>query len=326
MQKQELIDALARALVSGDITKEELLALTASNGVSEKRELGVAHVLYYIGGTIVFLGFAVFVSTEWEHLESYLRILLTLGAGIAFYVSAALLARDERIGHLPDALHLAGGLLIPAGVFITLDELGFQGGEWGPGIIFLAFTGMYVASHLFYRRTLLLIFSIIFGTIAFIFFTEAMVAGAVPVFDEFRFAMYRLLAVGAAYVAFARAWRGTSRAALCGVLYGIGTFGVLGATLALGEWKPEETIPRLWEVIYPGLAFGAMFLSLWLRSRSMLVCSALFVVGYIAKITGEYFAESAGWPLALMLIGFALIGMGYLVVHLNRKYFAVTAR
>jgi len=324
MQKQELIYELRSKVASGELSRAEVVAaldLVSDSKASPEKGVNIAHVLYYIGGAIVAIGFAVFVSTQWEFLNSAMRILLTLGAGLAFYSSAVILSRDERTLRLPDALHLAGALLIPAGVFITLDELGVHGGGFGTGSIFLGFALMYALSHFIFRRNLLLLFAVIFGTYSFLLITDAMV-GDTPIFDTARYTLYRLMGVGAAYIALGWAFVRTPRRALSGVLYGFGTLGLLGTALALGEWKPQEIIPKLWEIIFPGLAFGAMFLALFLKSRSMLVFGALFVIGYIGKITGEYFVDSVGWPLALIGTGFLLIGMGYLTFYLNKKYLA----
>jgi hypothetical protein len=48
-------------------------------------------------------------------------------------------------------------------------------------------------------------------------------------------------------------------------------------------------------------------------------------MGYILKITGEYFADSLSWPVALMVAGFALIGVGYFTFYLRKKYFSKSA-
>jgi hypothetical protein len=265
----------------------------------------------------VVVGISVFVGQQWDILNSFMRILLTLGSGIACFVVAVLLATDGRLGRLLDAFHFVAALLFPTGIFVTLYELGFRGGDWGPGLVFLGLTAAYVLAYLTYRRNLLLLFTIIFGTIATLLLTDAMVAGG-PVFDAGRYAAYRVFGIGLSYCAFAYAWRGTPRQSLSGVLYGFGSLGVLASALALGGWKPEQHI--MWEITYPGLAFGAMFLSLWLRSRAMLVFGAIAVMAFIGKITAEYFADNLNWPLMLILAGFVLIGMGYLTYHLNRKY------
>jgi hypothetical protein len=75
-----------------------------------------------------------------------------------------------------------------------------------------------------------------------------------------------------------------------------------------------------WELVFPGLVFGVMFLSVYLRSKAFLTFGSLYLVAYIFKITGEYFAESMGWPLVLVLTGLGLIAIGYLHFSLKRKY------
>jgi hypothetical protein len=63
-----------------------------------------------------------------------------------------------------------------------------------------------------------------------------------------------------------------------------------------------------------------MFIAIHLRSRAVLIFGAAFLVGDIFKLTSEYFQDSLGWPLMLVLAGFLLIGVGYLTFYLNNKY------
>ena len=75
------------------------------------------------------------------------------------------------------------------------------------------------------------------------------------------------------------------------------------------------------EMLYPFLAFGGMVLSVSvLRSRLALTISTFAVISYIIYFTAEYFADSIGWPVALILLGFTIIGIGYFSINLNRKY------
>lgn len=324
MDKTTLIAELRAALVEGRLSSSDVRAVLGETSVTEGREEGdarhnrAAHLLYYMGGTIVAIGIAVFVSIHWEELSSFLRILLTLGAGLLLYVAAVFLARDGRLGRLPDAFHIAGALLIPGGVFVTLNEMGVVGGDFGTGLIFLGFCLMYLFSFVALRRIILLLFSIIFGVMSYLLVTDAL-PGATPLFGHLEYNGYRVLVLGAALVSLGYGLSLRSERSLSGILYAFGTLAILGAALALGDWKPSDIIPRLWESVYPGLSLGAMFLSLRIRSISMLVFGALFTVGYIGKITGEYFADSTGWPLALILIGAAMIGIGYMTLQLSRK-------
>ena len=324
MEKDTLLHSLSIALRTGDIKKDEVELLlvgfsgeTKNGGASSSN---LAHLLYYIGGGIAFLGLVMIVGEHWEELGGVLRIFLTLGMGFAFFASAIFLAESQKLDRVPDALHLIAGLLIPGGIFITLHELGYRGGNWGPGIIFLFLTLSYVLAYIFYKRNILSFFAIIFGTFATLLITDAFEA-LLPGFFTDRYAAYRILGIGASYIFLGAAFRGTSRAPLSLWLHGFGSLGVLGAALYLGGWKPDQHL--FWEITYPGVVFGMMFLSVFLRSSAMLFFGGIFLVAYVFKITNEYFQDSLSWPMLLIFAGFLLIGVGYATFSINRKYLAV---
>ena len=233
------------------------------------------------------------------------------------FISAVLLAKGDKLDRVPDALHLLAGLLIPGGVFVTLDELGFHGSAWGPGLIFLAFTLLYVLAHIVYKRGVIVVFAVLYGTFATLLLSSAVI-GNLPIVNPDKFAAYRILGIGLAYLFLGHGFTKSKLASFSWWLYGFGTLGVLSSTLWLGGWAPNQS--ALWEVIYPALVFGAMFISTQLKSRAMLFFGAVFLVGYIFKITSEYFKDSLSWPLLLILAGFLLIGVGYFTFYLNKKY------
>jgi hypothetical protein len=92
----------------------------------------------------------------------------------------------------------------------------------------------------------------------------------------------------------------------------------LGGALALGGWSPRVSV--VWEAVFPLLAFGAIVLAIYLKSKSMLTFGTLFIMAYIMKITAEYFSDSLGWPLALVIAGFGLLASGYMTFYLHRAY------
>ena len=105
---------------------------------------------------------------------------------------------------------------------------------------------------------------------------------------------------------------------LSNVMFTFGSLFFLGSALFLGGWEPDQNI--FWEIIFPGLAFGIIFLSTYLRRLVFLIIGSGSLVVYILKITSQYFTETLGWPLSLMLVGLSLIAIGYLFVHINKKY------
>lgn len=324
MDKETLLQSIDSGLKQGIITTLDLskftqtpLVSTQNEAAPASRSFNLSGILYYIGAGIAFIGVSIFVGQHWVNLPSILRILVTLGSGFALFSAATLLESTRRLDRVPDAFHFLAGLLIPGGVFVTLDELGFHGSDFGPGIIFLLLTLAYVVAYRFYRHNLLLFFAIIYGTASFLLITEAMATGFVS-FDRDDFLAYRFVGIGATYLVLGYAFRTMLAKILTPWLYGFGALLLLGGAFALQGWSPTQSI--FWEIIYPGLVFGAMFLSIYLRSRIVLFLGAAFLVGDIFKLTGEYFQDSLSWPLMLVLAGFLLIGVGYTTFYLNKKY------
>jgi hypothetical protein len=162
-----------------------------------------------------------------------------------------------------------------------------------------------------------MLFSIIFGTAFFYALTSFIASMSATSFD-WRFFAYRTLAVGLSYVLLGYGFVKKEEAPLTGVLYGFGILAFLGSALALGGWSPTQNI--FWELIFPVLAFGTVFLGTYIKSKAFLTFGSLFLMIYILKITGEYFTNSLGWPLALVIVGLALIAVGYGTLYLKRKY------
>ena len=165
-----------------------------------------------------------------------------------------------------------------------------------------------------------LLFAILFGSWTFFAATSWMLGGA-PL--DWSFFEYRVLIVGFAYLMFAYSFSESEQAPLSGPFYALGIMGFLGSALALGGWTPTQNV--FWELIFPGLVFASLFLSVHLKTRALLTFGALYLMAYILKITAEYFTAGFGWPLSLVIAGLMLIAVGYLSVYLNRRYLAPPA-
>jgi len=323
--KEEVLQYIRTLAEQKVISKEELdVAYDSGSGIKTDvvltKKLGVAEILYYIGGAIVFLGISILLWQNWHTLGFGTKVLATLGAGVAAYFVGVLFSRDERTETAGSAFYLISALVIPMGLYVVFDNAGFDASSYGSqslisGILF----GMYLLSFVVFRKNVFTLFSIIFGTWLFFSLTSLMVGGA-PYFEDWKFYMYRVLVAGIAYMLLGYAFSKDERALLQGFLYGFGILGFLGAALALGGWEPNQNV--FWELIYPGLIFGALFLSVHIKSKSFLTWGTLFLMAYILKITSEYFSSGLGWPLALVIAGLAMIGVGYMSLSLKKKYLA----
>jgi len=323
MNKEEFLKELSARLVSGELSQKEVLQVASTDpGSNDDTAISLTSrlsaVLYFIGGGVVFLGLVFLIVQQWTHFGTGMKIFVTLGAGLAAFVTGVLLSSQQQLGAAGPAFFLVSALLLPAGLFVTYDEAGLDVGKITAqiqiaGILFAAFAGVYAVI----RKNVLLTFTIIFGSCLFFAVTDYMVSGA-PLLDDWEFAAYRILLTGLAYMLLGYSFVGTERQALTSWLYGFGVVGFLGAGLALGEWKPNQNV--FWEAIYPGLVFGIIFLSTHVKSRILLVFGSLALGVYLTKITAEYFSDSLGWAFSLVLVGFMLMGIAYLAVRVNRQY------
>jgi hypothetical protein len=74
------------------------------------------------------------------------------------------------------------------------------------------------------------------------------------------------------------------------------------------------------EILFLGAAAGFVYLSVALHSRTLLVVATLAILAYTGWFTGEHFADSVGWPLALIAFGIFMIGLSALAVRIDRDY------
>jgi hypothetical protein len=61
-------------------------------------------------------------------------------------------------------------------------------------------------------------------------------------------------------------------------------------------------------------------LSIMVHSRMLLFVATMSILGYTAHFTRQYFADSVGWPLALIAFGLFMIGLSALAFKIDRQY------
>lgn len=325
MNKQQLLQELSALLDSGELTESEIRdalgtqqqspVAAGSNSASR-----LSAVLYFIGGGVVFLGLVFLIAQEWRHFGMPMKIFVTLGSGIAAFVVGVLFSQQERLGAAGPAFFLISALLLPVGLFVTYDEAGINVDLITAQIqIAVVLFAVYLGAYSVIRKNVLLAFAFLFGSWSFFVVTDYLVMGA-PVFDDGAFVNYRILFAGLTFMLLGYSFAGSAREPLTSWLYTFGVVGFLGAGFALGEWKPYQS--AFWEALYPGLVFGIIFLSTYLKSRIFLIFGSLALGAYLTKITAEYFSDSLGWAFSLVIVGFLLMGVAYLAVRVNHRYVA----
>jgi hypothetical protein len=338
MNKNEFISQLNSKLASGEITRDELLYILRSHaGVSSdstgritansidtvpKRSFfSAANILYMIGGIILIIGVATLLFRFWDQLSSTIRIVLTLGIAIAAYSSGIILGGNAKAKGIATIMQIVSGILLPIGIFITLWEVGVH--DIGPGwvaIVFIAITLIYSASLVLFKSLPYSFFSMFFGTIsvyaltAYIVDSSNLFSNPDIIDDIFE---YLTLAIGFGYLSLASYVRRTVHVYLSKILDSFGVIAILGSILALGGYKPTQSMG--WEIVGILALIGGLYLASRTQNKRILRSTAIFIFIFIGKFTAEYFADSMGWPIALMIGGLVLIGTGFALVTFNKS-------
>ena len=99
---------------------------------------------------------------------------------------------------------------------------------------------------------------------------------------------------------------------------------LFGASAFLyGFFDAVERTP--FEIVFLAAAAAFVYLSVVLHTRTLLFVATIAILAYTAWFTGEHFARSVGWPLALIVFGMFMIALSALAFRIDRNYVRVRA-
>ncbi|HBB02652.1 MAG: hypothetical protein US89_C0005G0065 [Candidatus Peregrinibacteria bacterium GW2011_GWF2_38_29] len=322
MEKNELLKAIKAVASQNLVSKDELIA-AYNEGIaghkSEKTSFDISKILYFIGGGIIILGIVILIFTNWDKMNDFGKILASLGSAIAAYILGAILSRYEKIIYAAgQAFFFISAILMPIGFYVTLDIAGFDVDAAGVNaFVSASLVLIYVISYFVYKTYLFNILAI--AAFSWLYFSlTSLIADNNPILDAEKFFEYRTLVLGLSFLFLGYYYSKIDKKVFSNMLYAFGMCGVFITALILGGYKPDQNM--FWEIIYPGLIFAAIFISVYLKNKIFLFGGSIFLITYIIKITGEYFSHGFGWAFSLVIAGLALMGVGYLTYYLHQKY------
>lgn len=322
MTKEELLQELSYKISLGEISREEVAnQLNLMPKVPESVEINskdsknfsVTKALYSLGIAIVVIGIVIFTYQIWDDIGSFTRIAITLGLGLLFTVIGSVLLKQKPDDNIGSVFHLIGGLLIPGGAMVALYESNIDPVSlWPVTMTFGAIFLFYLLLNLAHKTAVLTFFTIANGTAFVYLLVESIIDG--PFYRHEDLYAYLTMVIGASYLLLAHAFRNGWNEKLIGVLSFFGSAGFLGAAFS----QVFDSTP--WQMIYFLIVIGGLFLSAYAKSRAILVVSTIFLIIHLSYITGKYFADSVGWPVSLVILGFVFIALGYISININKKY------
>lgn len=318
MNNESLLRELKEKLATGELSREQLSAALAAPlpaGAPSAPSPVLTRILYVLGAAIAVVGIVIFVGQVWKDLGSAGRILVTLGLGACLAAAGSALYVKKPESPVGTIFHAMGGLLIPGGAMVALSEMSVdQHSIWPVTLTIGAVAAFYLALSLLHKRVVLTVFAYLNATAFAYLLTSAVLEDTGYRFDELY--AWLTMAVGACWLLSASAFRGGWNRPLAWVWSWLGSVAFLGAAIS----QVWDSVP--WQVAYCFLLAGGLYASVHFKSRTLLAVTTLYLLGFVSFITSEYFADSLGWPLALVLLGFAFIGLGYGSISLGRTYAA----
>ncbi|MFW5432624.1 MAG: DUF2157 domain-containing protein [Methylophilaceae bacterium] len=299
---QDVISMVKHHGISLDEIKH---ALESNSNTAKKPSASVLSKLFaYIGGVFVFAGIGVFISMYWDDFGSAARVIVTLGVGLVAFMMGLACLHDKRYEKASTPLLIIASILQPMGILVMLNEYA-TGGDTRHGLIFMSLYMLIQQAATFWvkRSTILAFSAILFGC--------TLLVNVLDLLDIDGELIGTIIGVSLLCIAYAL--QQSRHLAIAPFWYFVG-----GVILM---WSGFEWVERtVFEVFYLGLAALMIFLSTYVRSRTLLLVGTLSMLAYIGYFTAENFADTLGWPIALVLLGVVLIGMSSLALRINNKY------
>jgi len=115
-------------------------------------------------------------------------------------------------------------------------------------------------------------------------------------------------------------WADMNAAARIILYLGAGLVMLVVALVFIENAHYEKSILPLFLLAALFQSGAIIYLSTLVRSRMLLFTGTCAMIGYLGWFTSEYFADSIGWPLVLIIIGVVFIGFSVFAVKISRDY------
>lgn len=308
MNRPDALKAVQYLVQTHGLTAAEIFSstVTPEPATSSRARDVLSRLASYIGGIFVFAGLITFVGMQWDDMSSLMRVLVTLGLGCSVHIAMLVTSADARFLRVQPVLILTASFLQTTGLLVLMHEYMNTGND-------PRYAALMVTVIMLMQQLVTLVARPAFATLVFLALFYALGAYAticdlLDIKDK-----YAIFLAGASLLGLASALTRTRYASVTPFWFFIGAVGA-----SFGAWDMLGRTPA--EILYSAFATGLIYLSTQVQSRGVLLVGTLSLLGYIGYFTAENFANSIGWPIALVLIGGAFIGIGATAMKINRKY------
>lgn len=314
-------------------------------------------VMFFLGATLVFAGVGVYISMFWESMSSAMRIIVTLGVGMGLSVLSVSAMKEGKYKQAILPLIIIAAIIETGGWFVFLHEMFPRGDDWRKAALFCFGVMAFQQAMVFhkFRRDSLAFTAIVFAYGALQMVLDiagmkdehiALLLGGSLVFTAYTLSRTAHNALTAIFYFVGGLWFNTgvfavlenaTNASSAAIVTGISIFSLGNAMRHADEHKLaglgfffgsalfyaglfDKVYHTPLELVYFGTAVALMYGAAIIQSRALLATSVLAMLGFIGYYTSEYFMNSVGWPVALIIMGIAFLGVGSMAIRVKRKY------
>ncbi len=302
--KEKAISKIVVLALKHNISADEIGAVLVKSSLKDKSGSWLSNLMAYIGGAFIIAGLALLTGMIWEDLGSASRFIITYGPGIVAFILGVITVKDHRYEKASTPLFIISATLMPSGMFVFLKEYADGNDvQLATIIVFGLVAIQFLTTFYALKRTTLLFFGYLFAVASF---GTLMSRYNVP--DD-------LLGIGLgiSILTFSFSIDKTLHRSISGFYYLLGGTGFLWSCFGLLKDF------YVFDMLFLPLAIFMMLLSVRVKSRTLLIISTFSLLGYLGYFTSEYFANVTGWPIALIIMGFVLIGVSTKAIKLGQK-------
>lgn len=301
--RNEAITQIQSLINEHHLNKSDVLSLFH---VATEEESGgmLQRVIMYIGGAFIFMGICVYIGMIWEDLNPLSRVVISLGSGFIAFIMGLFCLGDTRYTKAATPLFLIAAAIQPLGLFVFMDEYLPKSGDVVKAacVVFGFMTIQQITAFIATKRTSLLFFSL--------------------------FYFYAFLCVSMNWLRI-EAPEGPLMIGLTALMVSwgvsqtqhrqIASFFFFWASLLTAAASFDVFKNSPFDVLLIGVSAGLIYLSVISSSRTVLTIGVLSLLAFLGYFTDEYFKDIVGWPVAMIVMGFIMIGISVYAVKLGKK-------
>lgn len=308
--RSEAIGQIRSLITEYQITREECLSLfpsplDATAVTPEGSGSLLQRVMVYIGGVFIFMGLCVYIGMIWDDLNALSRVIVSLGSGFVAFMLGLFCLSDIRFSRAATPLFIIAAALEPTGMFVFMDEYLPHTGDIAKAatIVFGILTLQQCIAFIATRRTALLFFSVLFYFAALSTLMNWLEIDAPD----------GPLALGITGLMVSYGIARTEHRVISSFFFFFSAILTAAASFDLLSEGPLD-------VLLIGVAAAMIYLSTLAASRTLLTIGVLSLLAYLGYFTDEYFSDLVGWPIAMIIMGFLMIGISVFAVKLGKKF------